>query len=171
MYYDVRTEIRSLTNVSHSNLFGFAHCKEADECFRLTPFVASHTNTKSPTTSNTAGRMQAEKHRSVLSGSCLKPGVQPIVDATLQSLQKSRITSSLRPDSARSVCSSPAVWHTRLKSAAAWGGECKAEERLQLPGDMASLTRLANWPRSARPAVSEPSWCRRASGLRIPGKT
>ena len=26
-----------------------------------------------------------------------------------------------------------------LKSAAAWGGECKAEERLQLSGDMAAL--------------------------------
>ena len=51
----------------HTHIFfGFAHYKEAGECFRLTPFVASHTNTKSPTTTQTAGRMQAEKHRSAL---------------------------------------------------------------------------------------------------------
>ena len=41
--------------------------------FHTQIFVASHTNSKSPTTTKTAGRMQAEKHRSVLSGSCLKP--------------------------------------------------------------------------------------------------
>ena len=27
--------LRTLTNVTHSNLFRFAHCKEADECFRM----------------------------------------------------------------------------------------------------------------------------------------
>ena len=40
--------------------------------FQTHTFLASHTNTKSPTTTKTAGRMQAEKHRSALSGSCLK---------------------------------------------------------------------------------------------------
>ena len=31
------------------------------------------------------------------------------------------------------------------KSAAAWGGECKAEERLQLSGDMAALNPSSLW--------------------------
>ena len=34
--------------------------------FQTQTFLASHTNTKSPTTTKTAGRMQAEKHRSAL---------------------------------------------------------------------------------------------------------
>ena len=34
--------------------------------FQSHTFLASHTNTKSPTTTKTAGRMQAEKHRSAL---------------------------------------------------------------------------------------------------------
>ena len=34
--------------------------------FQTHTFLASHTNTKSPTTTITAGRMQAEKYRSAL---------------------------------------------------------------------------------------------------------
>ena len=34
--------------------------------FQTQTFLASHTNTKSSTTTETAGRMQAEKHRSAL---------------------------------------------------------------------------------------------------------
>ena len=50
------------------------------------------------------------------------------------------------------------VWHTNLKSAAAWCGECKAEERLQFTGSLTQ--RLADCPRSAQPAGSEPFWSR-----------
>ena len=51
-FYWTRCDMRSLTNVAHSSLF----------C--VLPFIA--TTTKGPSTTTTAGRMQAEKHRSAL---------------------------------------------------------------------------------------------------------